>query len=139
MLDCCRTNSFPNFSEIKDLYNFIITKGESQIILSAKYELSTILEEEALSSTRSLAFELLTQAAKGGNPEAQHRLAAAYMTGIYNGLVPVDPGRYLNIFSLSTEFLCKSKVFKYYLYVQSFDFGLYGSTFWYLIMMNSIL
>ena len=62
-------------------------------MLTAKFELSTLLEEEALSSTRNVGFELLTQAAKGGNPDAQHRLAAAYMTGFYNGLIPVDPGR----------------------------------------------
>ena len=71
-----------------------------QSFSTALYELSDVLEKTASRSRNASAvsesFDYLFRAAALGNTEAQHRLSAAYATGIYGGaLVPVDAGRSL--------------------------------------------
>ncbi len=38
-------------------------------------------------------YELLSQSAYFGNPEAQRMLAVAFATGIFHDRIPIDPGR----------------------------------------------
>lgn len=71
-----------------------------QHLSSALYELSDMLEKAGCRSRNESAvhesFDYLFRAAAMGNTDAQHRLSAAYATGIYGGaLVPVDAGRSL--------------------------------------------
>lgn len=53
---------------------------------------------EVNTETYEMAFAALVRAADRGNPDAQHRLAAIYSTGVSLGghrLVPMDSGRSL--------------------------------------------
>lgn len=86
----------------RKLYNYLLLNANEfketpyyNIIL---YEYALLLEQIADESENDmdlydLSFELLTKAAENGNSLAQHELAAAYNTGIYAGLVPVDTSR----------------------------------------------
>lgn len=101
--------------------NHDLSRSGSRVYLDAVYELSQLLEEVELrelddASTgngggtsgggsrllldiagrpRKSSFDLLMAAADAGHMEAQHKLAAAYGTGVYTGLVPMDAGRSL--------------------------------------------
>jgi TPR repeat protein len=72
------------------------TNADRDYISNALFELSSLLEEDPASiDVADEAFHLLVRAAGKGHTEAQHNLAAAYATGINNGMVPMDPGRSL--------------------------------------------
>eukprot|EP01041_Mallomonas_annulata_P002981 gene2981-5852_t len=97
-----------NVAKAKDLYMKVIQQGESPVLSDALYELSSLLENDSSSTSREIAFEKLVMAADRGHPHAQHRLAVAYMTGFYGGLIPLDPSRallleYMAALSGSTE------------------------------------
>ena len=89
-----RRGEAPNFSKAKELYNLIIKRGNSNRLSAALYEMATILEEEEDPDLFSdISFEMMLRSADLGYPDAQRRIAAAYMTGFYGGIIPVDPGR----------------------------------------------
>lgn len=86
----------------KELYGRIISDYSNitqvKLYSSALYEYSMILENIADENDNDghlydISFELLTKAAELGHSLAQHELAAAYNTGIYGGLVPIDAAR----------------------------------------------
>jgi hypothetical protein len=71
-----------------------------KLLATALFEASDVLERAGMlgrnASAVSESYDYLFRAAALGHPDAQHRLAAAYATGIYGGaLVQVDAGRSL--------------------------------------------
>ena len=92
-----------NILKALDVYRKIIVMNSnstsSKVYISALYEYSSMLESVADNlddeNLYDVSFYLLMKAAELGHSTAQHELAAAYNTGIYGGLVPVDPARAL--------------------------------------------
>lgn len=75
----------------------LVDKAQGKTLATALFEFSEVLEASPSCSSRYTALELLIRAADGGNHNAQHKLSAAYATGVYaaDHLVPMDAGRSL--------------------------------------------
>jgi TPR repeat protein len=96
-IDIASTELSGNEASLRETNDSSAVRSEINDILStAMFELSGVLEEQSLSlSTADYSFHLLVRAAEKGHSGAQHTLAASYATGIHTGLVPMDASRSL--------------------------------------------
>lgn len=82
-------------------YEFALEKGRGNLRPVVQLELAELLEHDPSLSSSSNYLDLLIESASAGNPEAQHKVAAMYSTGIAaRDLVPMDALR-----SLSLEYM----------------------------------